>query len=264
MLIDTHCHLNDERLLPELDKIIGGLAADNLWAIINASYDLESSIKSVEIAEGNDAVFATVGTHPHEAITASLAAYDRYAELALSEKVVAIGEIGLDFFYDYSPRETQKKVFLEQLELADALHLPVVLHIRDAYGEALDILKNNKQFLKYGALLHCYGGGAELAREFLKLGCKFSFGGAITFANAKHNVEALKSLPLDAFMLETDCPYMTPVPYRGKVNYPKHLNIVAEKAAEILNVSIDALAAQTNKNALAFFASGAIKEPALM
>lgn len=254
MLIDTHAHLNDEKLLPEVDEIVRNMQRDGLWGIVNASYDRASTEKSVELAGKYEGVFATVGTHPHDAKTFTADDYAQYARLARHEKVVAVGEIGLDYFYDLSPRDVQKRVFIEQLELAKEVGLPVVLHIRDAYGDALEILQQNKNLIKTGALLHCYGGSEELSHEFLKLGCFFSFGGALTFKNAKHNVETLKSLPLDRFMLETDCPYMTPVPFRGEVNKPANVALVARKVAELLGKSVTEIEDITNRNALAFFA----------
>lgn len=254
MIIDVHAHLNDEKLISEADAIVRDMQRDGLWAIVNASFDRASSESSVALAERYDGVFATVGTHPHDADGFTEDDAARYAELSREAKVVAIGEIGLDYFYDLSPRDVQKDVFVRQLELAVAVKLPVVLHVRDAYGDALDILKQNKNLLQNGALLHCYSGSEELSREFLKLGCVFSFGGALTFKNAKQNVETLRALPREAFMLETDCPYMTPVPYRGTTNKPANVALVARKAAEILGISVTEVEDITNRNAIAFFA----------
>lgn len=253
MLIDTHCHLNDERLASQVADIVADFEKDNIWAAINAAYDRESAEIGVEFAEKYDKVFATVGIHPHDAKNATIDDYERFFELSKQKKVVAVGEIGLDFFYDHSPRDVQKEVFEAQLDMAHAAKLPVVLHVRDAYGEALDILKNNKSLLQNGVLLHCYGGSAEMVKEFLRLGCSFSFGGAITFKNARRNIESLLACPNDKFMLETDCPYMTPVPNRGQTNYPKYISLVAEKAAEIKGCSVNEIEQMTNKNACDFF-----------
>lgn len=252
MLIDSHAHLNDKRLLPELEKIIADMPKDNLEAIINVGYDLESSKLSVDIAKHNG-VFAAVGIHPHDAKDAGQEAYDFFTQSARNKKVVAIGEIGLDFYYDYSPRDVQQKVFLEQLELADALSLPVIIHLRDAYQVMLELLKQNKTKLKNGAILHCYSGSAEMMREYAKLDLYFSYGGAITFKNAVEKPRIVAETPIEKILLETDCPYMTPEPHRGRLNYPKYVGLVAQKAALFTNRTYEEIIGITARNTKELF-----------
>ncbi|MDD3946356.1 MAG: TatD family hydrolase [Clostridia bacterium] len=228
MLIDTHAHINDERLLPHAESIALSMPQDNLSHIINVGYDRESSETAFTLAARYGKMFAAVGIHPHDAKSATQDDYDRFCAMAKDPKVVAYGEIGLDYYYDLSDRATQKKVFCEQLELAQGLKKPVIIHLRDAYSDMLSLLKNNPTKLEYGFILHCYSGSAEMVREFAKLEAYFSFGGAVTFKNANKE-PVVRAVPKEKLMLETDCPYMTPVPYRGKDNYPKYISLVSDK-----------------------------------
>ncbi len=253
MIIDSHAHLNDEKLLPYVDEIVSGMKSDNIKAIINVGYDRESSETSYLLAKKYPDIYAAVGIHPHDASKATIDDYNRFADLIKDKKVVAIGEIGLDFYYDYSPREVQEKVFLEQLDLAYNMHAPTIIHLRDAYQLMYNLLKENKHKLAYGAVLHCYSGSKEMLKEFAKLDLYFSFGGAVTFKNATEKPEILRSMPIEKLMLETDCPYMTPVPYRGKINLPKYINLVSEKVAEILGMDREDLERITVKNTERFF-----------
>ena len=252
-MIDTHCHLNDEKLLPIADRIVGDFAHDKIASAICVGYDMPSSRLAVELADKYEPIYCAVGIHPHDADTANAVAYDELKALANNVKCVAIGEIGLDYYYDLSEREVQRKAFREQIELADALKLPVVLHVRDAYEDARQILFDMKKYLNSGVLLHCYSGSSEYVKVFDKLGAYYSFGGAITFKNARHNIEALATVPLDRLVLETDCPYMTPVPFRGQVNEPKYVALVLEKAAQVLDIGKDELEKITTENAKRLF-----------
>lgn len=253
MIIDTHCHINDEKLLPEADRIVREFSNVNIEKAICVGSDMPSSILAVEQANKYDNIYAAIGIHPHESESASEENYQKLKELAKNEKVVAIGEIGLDYYYDLSPRETQRKVFEEQIVLANELSLPIVLHIRDAYEDARQILFDNKDLINNGLLLHCYSGSSEFVKIFSKLDAYFAFGGAITFKNAKHNLESLQAVPLDRLMFETDCPYMTPVPHRGETNEPKYINLVVDKASEILNINRDELINISTNNARRLF-----------
>lgn len=252
-MIDTHAHLNDARLIDQVDNIICDMPKDNLAAIINVGYDLQSSKCSVELATKYEKVFAVVGIHPHDAKIANQNSYDWFVKVSDNKKVVAIGEVGLDFYYDHSPREVQERVFLEQLEISHALGLPVVIHLRDAYQLMLRLLKENKKYLEYGFVLHCYSGSKEMLTEFAKLDAFFSFGGAITFKNATKKADIVRATPLHRLLLETDCPYMTPEPFRGKLNYPKYVNLVAEKVAEYLNISYEEVDEITTRNTRELF-----------
>ena len=252
-MIDTHCHLNDEKLLPEADRIVAGFEEEGIESAICVGYDMPSSEKAVELATKYASVYAAIGIHPHDAVTADYDKYDRLAELSSNEKVVAIGEIGLDYHYDLSPRAIQQGAFKEQIELAQSLGLPIILHVRDAYEEARRTLYEMSGYLTNGLLLHCYSGSAEMVRDFSKLDAYYAFGGAITFKDAKRNVEALKAVPRDRLLLETDCPYMTPVPFRGKTNEPKYIRLVLKKAAELLETSEEELENATTANAKRLF-----------
>lgn len=231
MLIDTHAHLNDNRLTPFVPEIAKDMDKDGLLAIVNVGYDLESSKRVVEIANTYDNMYATVGIHPHDSGKKGTNDYEVLESLSKNTKVVAYGEIGLDFYYDRSERNVQEKVFREQLEIANTLNLPVVLHVRDAYQLTYDILKENSKILNNGLVLHCYSGSAEMAKRFADFDAYFSFGGAITFNNANKEM-VVKAVALDRLLLETDCPYMTPVPKRGKLNFPKYVAYVKDKVQE--------------------------------
>ena len=231
MIIDTHAHLNDERLVPLAQEIMGTMQEKGLGAIINVGYDRPSSELALKQAREYENLYAVVGIHPHDAKAQTQDDYRYFESVSQDKKVVAIGEIGLDFYYDLSDRDVQKRVFVEQLELAHALKLPVVMHVRDAYGLALEILKENKRFLEYSGVMHCYAGSKELLKEFVDLGLYASFGGVTTFKNFG-KAEVVKYCPSDRLLLETDCPYMTPVPYRGKTNMPEYIILVRDKIQE--------------------------------
>ena len=253
MLIDTHCHLNDEKLLCNADRIVASFKDDGLESAICVGYDMPSSECAVTLAEKFEEIYAAVGVHPHDADTLDDEACQRILELAKHKKVVAIGEIGLDYYYDLSEREVQKSAFAKQIELANQAELPIALHVRDAYEDTRKILFDMKGYIKNGLLLHCYSGSSEYVKIFDKLDAYYAFGGAITFKNAKHNLESLAVVPKDRLLLETDCPYMTPVPFRGKANEPKYVALVAQKAADVLGVSVEEIENITTKNAKRLF-----------
>lgn len=253
MLIDTHCHLTDERLAPEVEDIIRSMPADGLSALVTVGYDRESSLAGLRLAEEYADVWCTLGVHPHDADKLDDATAAEFVALAAHPKVLAIGEIGLDYYYDLSPREVQKDAFRRQIVLADECGLPVCLHVRDAYGDCLDILTECRDRLSHGVLLHCYSGSAEMVREFDRFGAYFAFGGAITFKNARRNLEALSVVPRDRLLLETDCPYMAPVPYRGRTNRPAYVSLVADKAAEVTGMSREEIERVTTENAKRLF-----------
>jgi len=220
--------------------------------IINASSDLPSSERSVALAARYEGVYAVIGVHPHEAKTYTDEVEARLVALSKEKKVVAFGEIGLDYHYDLSPRDVQQQVLEREIRLAATLQLPVVFHVREAYEDFNRILERNKDFLTNGILLHCYSGSAELAKYYReKFGAKFSFGGALTFA--KHKDVVLAAAGIENVLLETDCPYMTPVPYRGTPNEPKYIPLVAAKMAELYGTSIERIEEITTENAKKFY-----------
>lgn len=231
MLIDTHAHINDERLLPLAADIHAGLPEKGIESLVVVGYDCPSSETAAALAAEYPRYYASVGIHPHDADSATKEDYEYFERVSAFDKVVAIGEIGLDYYYDLSDREAQKRVFAEQIELGHALKKPMIFHVRDAYGDALKILKDNASKLEYGGVMHCYGGSGEMMREFIKLGLHIAFGGAVTFKNFS-KADVVKAVPRGRLLLETDCPYMTPVPYRGKTNLPEYILLVRDKIQE--------------------------------
>ena len=231
MLIDTHAHVNDERLLPFAADIHDGLHAAGIEKAVVVGFDRDSSKDAVRLADSYEAYYASVGIHPHDSDSASNGDYALFEELAKQPKCVAIGEIGLDYYYDLSDRETQKRVFAEQIELAYSLKKPIIVHVRDAYGDALSILKGYASRLAYSGVMHCYSGSAESMREFVRLGLYIAFGGAVTFKNFSKS-DVVRAVPAERLLLETDCPYMTPVPFRGKDNRPEYIGLVRDKIQE--------------------------------
>ena len=251
-MIDTHLHFDDAKFDENRQQLIDGLAEHGIDFVINNSCDLKTMLAGFELAKTYERVFATVGMHPHEAKTYDAVFAQKMAELAPHPKVVAVGEIGLDYYYDLSERSVQRDVFAAQLEIADKLGLPVNLHIRDAYGDAADILTAQNKYLNHGVLWHCYSGSAEFARQMAKKGHYFAFGGAITFKNAKKE-DVLAEIPLAQILSETDSPYMAPVPYRGTVNTPYNIPFIIAKMAEIYKIPQEKLEERIRENTLTFF-----------
>ena len=248
-MIDTHAHLNDPKLYPRIDEI---LSNDRLEAVFVAGYHLPSSRLAVALSQNHDKIYAIVGCHPHDADKFSKDEREYYKMVANYPKVVAIGEIGLDYYYDRSPRDTQKRVFEEQIILANKVGLPIVLHVRDAYADTLEILARNADKLTNGVLVHCYSGSKETVREFMRYDCYFALGGAITYKGAKKD-DVIKAIPLDRLVVETDAPYLTPVPKRGEINEPKNIEFVIKKIADTLGVREQEVENITTTNAKRFF-----------
>ncbi len=255
MLIDTHAHLDDKRFNQDRDELIRGLPQRGISRVISPGIDIKSSQHCVDLSDEYEIVYAGVGIHPHEVKDVEDDYLDGLCAMAKSKKVVAIGEIGLDYYYDFSPRETQKKRFVEQIELAAQLELPVIIHNRDSHEDMLNILKSNKNLIG-GGVMHCYSGSWEMAKVLLDLGLYISLGGPVTFKNAKRPVEIAKNIPLDRLLIETDSPYLTPVPYRGKRNDPGYVGLVAEKIAEIRRIGVEEIGEITTANAMALFHKG--------
>lgn len=251
-MIDTHLHLDDDKLSSRVDEIYNAFEEHGIEFVINNSCDMQTMLDGVELANRYDKIFATVGMHPHESKHFNSEFVNKMTELSHNSKIVAVGEIGLDYFYDLSNRQTQRDVFAQQLEIADKLHLPVTLHIRDAYGDAWDILRAEKQHLNNGVLWHCYSGSAEFARQAVREGHYFAFGGAITFKNA-HKDDVFAQIPIDRVLSETDSPYMAPVPLRGTVNTPLNIPIIVEKMASFYGKTAKEMEAQIRDNTLRFF-----------
>jgi len=252
-LIDTHAHLDDRAFDQDRAALIARLHADGVGAVtVGAS--LDSSREAVRLAERHHLIWATVGVHPHGAKYVTPEVLRKLEELANCPRVVAIGEIGLDYYRDLSPRDVQRSVFAAQLELAKRLELPVVLHNRQSTDDLVAILR--KAGRTHAGVVHSFLGDLVLAETFLGLGFHLGVGGPVTYpANAALR-DAVRRVPLERIVLETDCPYLTPVPHRGKRNEPAYIELVAAEIARIRGVLIDDVARQTTKNALALFAIG--------
>jgi len=254
MLFDTHCHLNDEKLYSRRDEVIKNALEVGVERFLCVGWDLESSLKAISVSHEYGGVYAAVGIHPENIGDLSLeTALEEIEKMASDPKVIAIGEIGLDYhwFKEEKDRERQKTFFKAQIALANKLHLPASIHARDASQETFDMLSNNP--IERGCSLHCYSGSPEMLLRFAKLGCYFGFDGPITFKNAIIPKEALKVCPIDRILLETDSPYLAPTPYRGHENEPKFLNNIAEFASEIMGVQYDDLCDKTCENAFKLF-----------
>lgn len=252
MLIDSHVHLDDRRFNRDRDMIIKNLRSNGIELAINIGADLQTSIASVSLAEKYDNIYAAVGVHPHSAKEVDESTIEILKSFASRDKVIAIGEIGLDFHYDNSPRDVQRKWFREQLKLAKEVNLPVVIHSREACQETFDILKEAQDGSLEG-VLHCYSGSPEMAKEYIKLGFYISIAGPVTFRNARVLREVAEVVPLDKLLIETDCPYLTPEPHRGKRNEPIFVKYVAGTIADIKGISYEELAKATNRNTKELF-----------
>lgn len=250
MLYDSHAHYDDRQFDADRCEVIAAAHKDGVEFINNIASDIETSKTSIALAEKFNFVYATVGVHPSEVRGMTQADIDWLRKAAKHEKVVAIGEIGLDYHYDDTSEEEQKLWLAPQLELAKELNLPVVIHDRESRGECMRILKEHK--IQNG-VIHCFSGSAETAEEFLKMGFYISFTGIVTFKNARRAIEALKMIPPDRIMIETDCPYMTPEPFRGKRNHSGYVYRVAEKIAEVKGMTFEEVAELTTANAKRFF-----------
>lgn len=252
-MIDSHVHLDDEAFKGDREDIIKSLGENGIELVINNSSDLPSSERSVELANKYENIYAAIGVHPHEARTYDDEVENRLIELSRDKKVLAIGEIGLDYYYDNSPRDVQKEVFKRQIELAAKLKKNIVIHSRDAAKDTFDILKEAHEKYDFTALIHCFSQSVDMMREYLKMGDYIALGGAVTFKNAKTPKEVAKAVDLDRLLLETDCPYMTPVPYRGKRNEPKLVKFTCQYIADLRQMDALELEKITGENTKRFF-----------
>ena len=252
-LVDTHTHLNDDKFADDVPDAVARARAAGVRRCINMGDTLESSKKAVELAHAYEGLFAGVGIHPEEARELTADDDAQLAAWAEDEKVVCIGEIGLDYYWvkDEPTRELQRKIFIHQLDLARQLHLPVCIHDRDAHADTLAILKKEGQGIP--TVLHCYSGSVEMAREFLKLGCYLGTDGPLTFKNASKLLNVIRDMPLGRLLVETDAPYMAPVPMRGKRNEPAFVRFIAEKVAELRSMTLADVARATTTNAEAIY-----------
>lgn len=251
-LFDTHAHLSDEKFNEDRSTLIPKLYSGGIERIIDVACDTDELPLMLELVNTYDFIYGAAGIHPHYALDATNEKLDMIQKaFRENEKLVAYGELGLDYHYDFSPRNVQCDLFETQLQIAKELDKPVILHIREAFGDCMDILRKNKNGIK--GVMHCYSGSREIAFECLDMGLFVAFGGSVTFKNATNLQEVAKALPLDRLLLETDCPYMTPVPHRGKRNDPSYMYLVAEKIAELKGITTEEVAQATFKNSLELF-----------
>ena len=246
MIFDTHAHLNDPAFDEDREELISGLPEKGIGFVMNVGCCLDSSKDCIALAEKYPFIYASVGSHPDSAGEVCEELMQTYLEMSKHSKVKAIGEIGLDYYYEGFDREIQIKAFEMQMELARQAQLPVIVHERDAHGDGMDIVR---KFPDVTGVFHCYSGAAEMARQLVDLGWYIGFTGVLTFKNARKAVETAASIPLERILLETDCPYMSPEPFRGKRNDPGRLIHMAQKLAEIRGLSVEEIIAITRENA---------------
>ena len=248
-IIDTHAHYDDEKFDEDRDELLTSLSSHNIGIVINSGASMKGVRDTIALTEKYDFVYGSAGIHPNEVSELeNEEAYEELKELALKDKIVAVGEIGLDYYWDEPDREVQKKHFERQLELAREIKKPVIIHSRDAAADTLDIMKS-LHAEEMGGTIHCFSYGEEMAREYLNMGFYLGIGGVITFKNSRKLKEVVEYMPLDRILLETDCPYLSPEPNRGKRNSSLNLPYVVEKIAEIKNISEEEVIQATCDNA---------------
>jgi len=246
MLFDTHAHLNDSAFDADRDELIAGLKDKGVGFVMNAGCSLQSSKECIALAEKYPFLYASVGSHPDAADEVCEELMETYLQMSRHPKVKAIGEIGLDYYYEDFDRQIQLRAFRMQMELAREADLPVIVHERDAHGDGMDVVQ---EFPDVRGVFHCYSGEAEMANQLVKKGWYIGFTGVLTFKNARKAVETAKTIPIERIVLETDCPYMSPEPYRGRRNDPGRLIHMAEKLAEIRNLPLEEIIKITTENA---------------
>lgn len=244
-IFDTHSHYDDEKFNPDREMLLSNLQSQGVSNVVSCGCDIETTQFNFDLAQKYDFMYFAAGFHPECLEGASLEDLEIIKKFAQNKKCVAIGEIGLDYHWMSSTKEVQKEFFTSQIELAAALDLPVIVHDREAHGDTLDILKATKP----KGVVHCFSGSKEMAREIIKLGMYIGLNGVVTFNNARKSLEVVRDIPLDRLVLETDCPYLAPVPHRGKRNDSSLIPFIAEKIATLLDMDAQELLNITNENA---------------
>ncbi|HEU5140311.1 MAG TPA: TatD family hydrolase [Bacillales bacterium] len=252
MLFDTHTHVNIDQFDEDRTEVIERARAAGVSKMVVVGFDNETIDGAMALAETYDFIYAAVGWHPVDAIDATEKDFQRLEQLASHPKVVALGEMGLDYHWDKSPKDVQIEVFKRQIELAKQVRLPIIIHNREATSDIIEVLKEQNA-AAVGGIMHCYSAGLEEARECLDMNFYISFGGPVTFKNAKLPKEVAKEIPLDRLLVETDCPFLSPHPYRGKRNEPERVKLIAEKIAELKEMDYEELAQITFDNARRLF-----------
>lgn len=252
MLFDTHAHLNAIQYEEDLEEVIQRAVSENVTHIVVVGFDRQTITRAMELTNNYDMIYAAVGWHPVDAIDMTDEDLAWIKELSAHPKVVAIGEMGLDYHWDKSPKDVQKDVFRKQIKLAKEVNLPIIIHNRDATEDVVSILQEENAS-EVGGIMHCFTGSAEVAKQCLDMNFYISFGGPVTFKNAKKPKEVAKEIPMDRLLIETDCPYLTPHPFRGKRNEPSYVKYVAEQIAELREMNYEEFSQKTSDNARKVF-----------
>ena len=247
MIFDTHAHYDDDAFDEDRDELLSGMAAKNVEYIVNVGASIESSKRSIALAEKYPFIYAAVGVHPDEVGELDDEKFEKLREWTTHEKVKAVGEIGLDYYWDKEKHDLQKHWFMRQMELAHEINLPIIVHSREAAKDTLDMIIAAKP-LDLSGIIHCYSYSVEQAREYLNMGYYIGIGGVLTFKNAKKLKEVAEYAPLSQIVLETDCPYLAPTPYRGKRNDSSMIAYVAEELAAIKQMPVEEVIRITNEN----------------
>ncbi|MCL6571788.1 MAG: TatD family hydrolase [Bacillus sp. (in: Bacteria)] len=253
MLFDTHVHLNATQYDEDLQEVISRAQNEGVTNMVVVGFDRPTILKAMELADNYEFIYACIGWHPVDAIDMTEKDLEWIEELTAHPKVVAIGEMGLDYHWDKSPKEIQQEVFRKQIRLAKKVKLPIVIHNREATADIMAILKEEGAE-EVGGIMHCFSGSPVIAKECVKMNFYISLGGPVTFKNAKRPKEVAAEIPLDSLLIETDCPYLAPHPYRGKRNEPSYIKLVAEEIAEIKGLTFEEVASVTTRNAKKLFA----------
>lgn len=251
-LFDSHAHLNSKKFADDRKDVLKRARESGVQYILNVSDNVYSCSQSIKLTQEESGIYASLGVHPHEAKSFTAESYALIESLAETDKVAAVGETGLDYYYEHSSREVQKEAFRKHIELARKLDLPLIVHNREAHRDTLQTLKEMKAE-EVGGVMHCFSGDEEIAREALKLGFYISLGGPVTFKNAKKTQQVAEMIPQEKLLIETDCPYLSPEPKRGRRNEPAHVVFVAQKIAEIRGESLEKVAEHTTMNAKRLF-----------
>lgn len=246
MLFDTHAHYDDKQFDPDREELLKSMEAEGVGLIVNAASTVDSWEKIRLLTEQYPLLYGSAGVHPDEVGALDEKKFRRMEEMLDLEKIVAVGEIGLDYYWDKESHGIQKEWFVRQLELARRKDMPVMIHSREAAADTFDIMQKHADGMK--AVIHCYSYSVEMAREYVKMGCYIGVGGVVTFKNAKKLKQVVEEIPLESIVLETDCPYLAPVPFRGKRNCSRYLSYVAETVAGIKGVSVEEVEQQTERN----------------
>ena len=251
MIFDSHAHYDSEQFNEDRDELLNAMESKGVGTILNSGASWDSVTEVVELAEKYPFMYAAVGVHPDEVGALNDERFEYMKAQCQKEKVVAVGEIGLDYYWDNESHDVQQKWFIKQLELAREMDLPVIIHSRDAAADTLEIMKEHAKGLR--GVIHCFSYSIELAREYVKMGFHIGIGGVVTFKNGRKLKEIAAEIPLDRILLETDCPYLAPVPFRGKRNDSSYISYVAQEIAELKGISYEEVVAQTEQNGKELF-----------